>query len=104
MLEHIPPEASVTTTSQISAHLGNREKIYIWPIPFQPADWVNMEEFPKIMPEYVMLDTSYTVVQEMDALHDTFIQEVRTFTETHPYRPVVSQDGYIIYQRNDVPP
>ncbi|MBM3263028.1 MAG: DUF2079 domain-containing protein [candidate division Zixibacteria bacterium] len=102
LLEKIPPQASVTTTSQISAHLGNREFIYLLPIPWAKGDWrASDEKFPQTV-DYVVADTSHAVLKEAEpASGDAQLQLIRALCADPRYSTVAAEDGYVILKPRD---
>lgn len=101
VLTQIPPDASVSTTSQMYAHLSHRERVYVFPIPFKPAGWIGtMSRYPTQV-EYVVVDTSKAVVMEMtESQREGFMEAVRALGRNPDYRTLVARDGYVIFQRN----
>jgi uncharacterized membrane protein len=102
LLEQIPLHVSVTTTSQLSAHLANREEIYILPNPWEKSGWrAPMEHFPTRV-DYVIADTSLSVIQEMDSTQqEGFLESMRRISRDPTLESVAAQDGYVIYKRID---
>lgn len=105
LLEQVPPVVSVSTTSQLAAHLTNRERIYALPQPWEKSGWrAPMANFPNEV-EFVFADTSYSVIQEMDAVQrEEFLEFVRGIGRDPTYATVTALDGYVIYRQKKSAP
>lgn len=100
LLTQIPPDAAVSTTSQMLAHLGDREWIYHFPEPFKRVIWMSDKLVPR-PPDYVLVDTLQAVVMEITATQRAgFMEEVRAFSRHPDYHTFIAQDGYVIFKRN----
>jgi uncharacterized membrane protein len=104
LLKRIPDEASVTTTSQMSAHLAHRSDIYVFPVPWEKGNWRGREDrFPQTV-EYVVADTSHAVLQEAQEETRTLLLRIIRETARDPaYTIVASEDGYVIFRRKEPP-
>lgn len=99
IIKTIPPDVSVATTSQMSAHLAHREKIYLLPIPFKSGDWLGPESARPKAVDYIVADTSSAVLAEMTAgQSEGFLNEVRNIARHPDYQTVIARDGYVVFR------
>lgn len=103
IIKQIPPDVSVSTTSQMSAHLAHRNNIYIIPQPWGKGGWRGpLDGFPEKV-DYVVADTSLAVLREMlSSQQEGFIAFFRDLSRDPDYLSVDAGDGYVIFKRKNM--
>ena len=73
------------------------------PTPFKTGFWLGKETLlPKVV-DYVVVDTSRAVLNEMTSGQDVEFLDVVRFIGQHPdYSTVIAQDGYVVFRHNRV--
>jgi uncharacterized membrane protein len=103
IIKQIPPDVSVSTTSQMSAHLAHRNNIYIIPQPWEKGNWrAPLDDFPEKV-DYVVVDTSLAVLREMlSSQQEGFIAFIHELSRDPDYFSVDARDGYVIFKRKNM--
>lgn len=101
LLKQIPPDASVTTTSQLSTHLSNRTDLFVFPLPWEKEAWAGPIGRRPVTVDYVVADTSAAVLKQASEGHaGNLLQLIRKLCADPAYTTVAAEDGYVILKHN----